>query len=274
MLLKHKPILHTSLLEADRSRDRLSLIASIVAAYRISSRQVTFFNRLAVGMDSAQTVQQILESEAFQGLSPQIKVALFLGGMALISAALVTMTAFTRIVIVLSFVRRALSTQEIPPTQVVLGLSLFLTLFVMGPTLTKIEQEAIRPYLAETITGQAAWDNGRFALHDFMIRQTRKADIILFAKMANVTTIERPESTPFDVLIPAYVISELKTAFIMGFCLYIPFILIDLVVSVILMSLGMMMMPPMVISTPFKILLFVLVDGWQLIAKVLSLSFH
>jgi flagellar biosynthetic protein FliP len=107
-----------------------------------------------------------------------------------------------------------------------------------------------------------------------MIRQTRKADIILFARMANVTTIERPESTPFDVLIPAYVISELKTAFIMGFCLYIPFILIDLVVSVILMSLGMMMMPPMVISTPFKILLFVLVDGWQLIAKVLSLSFH
>jgi flagellar biosynthetic protein FliP len=225
-------------------------------------------------MDSAQTVQQIIESDGFQGLSPQIKVALFLGGMALVSGALVTMTAFTRIVIVLSFVRRALSTQEIPPTQVILGLSLFLTLFVMGPTMTTIERDAIRPYLEDTIDGAAAWKLGSEALRDFMIRQTRKADIALFAKMANITTIATPLDTPMNVLVPAYVISELKTAFIMGFCLYIPFILIDLVVSIILMSLGMMMMPPMVISTPFKILLFVLVDGWQLIARVLSMSFH
>jgi flagellar biosynthetic protein FliP len=225
-------------------------------------------------MDSAQTVQQIIESDGFQGLSPQIKVALFMGGMAMISAALVTMTAFTRIVIVMSFVRRALSTQEIPPTQVVLGLSLFLTLFVMSPTLTTIEQDAIRPYLTSTITGETAWNNGKAALHDFMIRQTRKADIALFARMAHVSVIPTAQDTPMHVLVPAYVISELKTAFIMGFCLYIPFILIDLVVSVILMSLGMMMMPPMVISTPFKILLFILVDGWQLIARVLSMSFH
>lgn len=225
-------------------------------------------------MDSAETVNQIIQSDGFQGLSPQIKVALFLGGMALISAALVTMTAFTRIVIVLSFVRRALSTQEIPPTQVVLGLSLFLTMFVMGPTLTAIEQQAVRPYLESSITGMQAWEVGKNELHKFMIRQTRKADIALFARMSNVTLIQTPEETPMQVLIPAYVVSELKTAFIMGFCLYIPFILIDLVVSVILMSLGMMMMPPMVISTPFKILLFILVDGWQLIARVLSLSFH
>jgi flagellar biosynthetic protein FliP len=197
-----------------------------------------------------------------------------MGGMAMISAALVTMTAFTRIVIVMSFVRRALSTQEIPPTQVVLGLSLFLTLFVMSPTLTTIEQDAIRPYLTSTITGETAWNNGKAALHDFMIRQTRKADIALFARMAHVSVIPTAQDTPMHVLVPAYVISELKTAFIMGFCLYIPFILIDLVVSVILMSLGMMMMPPMVISTPFKILLFILVDGWQLIARVLSMSFH
>jgi flagellar biosynthetic protein FliP len=225
-------------------------------------------------MDSAQTVQQVLESDGFQTLSPQIKVALFLGAMTLMSAALVTMTAFTRIVIVLSFVRRALSTTEIPPTQVILGLSMFLTLFVMGPTVTHIEQNAVRPYLAEQIDGAQAWEISRTALHEFMIRQTRKADIALFAKMASVTRINTPAETPFPVLIPAYVISELKTAFIMGFCLYIPFILIDLVVSVILMSLGMMMMPPMVISTPFKILLFVLVDGWQLISRVLGQSFH
>ena len=194
-------------------------------------------------MDSAQTVQQIIESDGFQGLSPQIKVALFLGGMALVSGALVTMTAFTRIVIVLSFVRRALSTQEIPPTQVILGLSLFLTLFVMGPTLTTIERDAVRPYLEDTIDGNIAWKRGAEALHDFMIRQTRKADIALFARMADITTIATPQDTPMNVLVPAYVISELKTAFIMGFCLYIPFILIDLVVSIILMSLGMMMMP-------------------------------
>ena len=225
-------------------------------------------------MDSAQTVQQILESEAFQGLSPQIKVALFLGGMALISAALVTMTAFTRIVIVLSFVRRALSTQEIPPTQVVLGLSLFLTLFVMGPTLTKIEQEAVRPYLAKSIEGPVAWDRGRSALHEFMIRQTRKADIILFARMANVSTIERPETTPFDVLIPAYVISELKTAFQIGFVIFIPFLIIDMVVASILMSMGMMMVSPAMISLPFKIMLFVLADGWNLLIGSLVHSFY
>jgi flagellar biosynthetic protein FliP len=219
-------------------------------------------------------MQQIMESGGFQGLSPQLKVALFMGGMVLISSALVTMTAFTRIIIVLSFVRRALATQEIPPTQVILGLSLFLTMFVMGPTLTKIEQEAVRPYLEEEIDGDIAFNKGIGALHEFMLRQTRKADIALFAKMAKVKSISTAQDTPMRVLIPAYVISELKTAFIMGFCLYIPFMLIDLVVSVILMSLGMMMMPPMVISTPFKILLFVMVDGWQLIAQVLSTSFH
>lgn len=225
-------------------------------------------------MDTTTTVHEVLTSDGFQSLSPQVKVALFLGAMTLMSAALVTMTAFTRIVIVLSFVRRALSTQEIPPTQVVLGLSMFLTLFVMGPTLTKVEGQALRPYLAGALPGEQAWEVSRAALHDFMIHQTRKADIALFAKMANVKRIQTQAETPFHVLIPAYVISELKTAFIMGFCLYIPFILVDLVVSVILMSLGMMMMPPMVISTPFKILLFVLVDGWQLVARVLSQSFH
>ena len=227
-------------------------------------------------MDSTTTVQQVLESDGFQSLSPQLKVALFLGGMALISSALVTMTAFTRIVIVLSFVRRALSTQEIPPTQVILGLSLFLTMFVMGPTFSEIESTAIRPYLSETesIGGDEAFRRATTSLQQFMLRQTRRDDIALFASMAKIQSISTPEDTPMRVLIPAYVISELKTAFIMGFCLYIPFMLIDLVVSVILMSLGMMMMPPMVISTPFKILLFVMVDGWQLIARVLSMSFH
>ncbi len=226
-------------------------------------------------MDSASTLQQVVESGAFQELSPQLKVALFLGGMAFLSSALVTMTAFTRIVIVLSFVRRALATQEIPPTQVILGLSLFLTFFVMGPTFSTIETDAIKPYLAEEISGDVAFQNAANAIHGFMLAQTRRADIALFRDMADrKLIIQTAQDTPMRILIPAYVISELKTAFIMGFCLYIPFMLIDLVVSVILMSLGMMMMPPMIISTPFKILLFVMVDGWQLIARVLSMSFH
>lgn len=223
--------------------------------------------------DDPATMQRILESEGFQSLSPQLKVALFLGSLAFLSSALVTLTAFTRIVIVMSFVRRALSTQEIPPTPVILGLSLFLTLFVMGPTFTKIEHEAVTPYLDGSVTGLDAWMRGSDALRTFMLAQTRTQDLGLFIDMAGIESIETAEATPMRVLIPAFVTSELKTAFIMGFCLYLPFVLIDLVVSVILMSLGMMMMPPVVVSTPFKILLFVLVDGWQLIAKAVSLSF-
>ncbi|MEZ6064759.1 MAG: flagellar type III secretion system pore protein FliP [Planctomycetaceae bacterium] len=219
-------------------------------------------------------MQRLLESEGFQSLSPQLKVALFMGSLALIGSALVTLTAFTRIVIVLSFVRRALSTQEIPPTPVLLGLAMFLTLFVMGTTFSKIESEAVLPYLDGTITGDVAWDRGAGAMRTFMLAQTRKSDLSLFVELSGMQTIETIDDTPLRVLVPAFVTSELKTAFIMGFCLYLPFVLVDLVVSVILMSLGMMMMPPVVISTPFKILLFVLVDGWQLIARAVSASFY
>ena len=144
----------------------------------------------------------------------------------------------------------------------------------MGPTISTIEKDALAPYMEDSITGVEAVDIASSALQDFMLRQTRKRDIALFAGMAKITSISTPQDTPMRVLIPAYVISELKTAFIMGFCIYIPFILIDLVVSIILMSLGMMMMPPMVISTPFKLLLFVVVDGWVLIAQALSMSFR
>lgn len=219
------------------------------------------------------TLQQVMESNGFQSLSPQIKVALFMGGMVFLTSALVTLTAFTRIVIVLSFVRRALSTQEIPPTPVILGLSLFLTMFVMGPTFADIETNAIRKYLSGELPGDKAWEAGTVALRTFMLGQTRQNDLILFTDLAGLEGLDSPESTPFRILISAFVTSELKTAFIMGFCLYLPFVLIDLVVSVLLMSLGMMMMPPVVISTPLKLLLFVLVDGWELIVRALSLSF-
>lgn len=224
-------------------------------------------------MEDSQAFNALLESEGFNSLAPQVQVALFLGGMVLLSSALVTMTAFTRIVIVLSFVRRALATQEIPPTPVILGLSIFLTLFVMGPTLQEIESQAVVPYLEEQIDGGEAWSRGSHTLKRFMIAQTRKEELSLFVELADVEALETPLDTPMRILVPAFVISELKTAFIMGFCLYIPFLLVDIVISVVLMSLGMMMMPPVVVSAPFKLLLFILVDGWQLVTKALSLSF-
>ncbi len=221
----------------------------------------------------SELVTEVLQTEAFQELSPQVKVAIFLGGMAFLSSALVTMTAFTPIVIVLSFVRRALSTQEIPPTQVIIGLSLFLTFFVMAPTFQAIEQQAVMPYLHEEISSGEAIQNGSQVLKSFMIQQTRKQDIQLLLDLAEMESIPTPESISMHILVPAFVISELKTSFIMGFCIYLPFVLIDLVISVILMALGMMMMPPVVISTPCKLLLFILVDGWNLIIRALSLSF-
>ncbi len=224
--------------------------------------------------DPVSLFENMAQSGATESLAPHLQIALFMGAMALLSTALVTLTAFTRIVIVLSFVRRALSTQEIPPTPVILGMALFLTLFVMGPTLESIEQQAVRPYLNEEITGVEAWTQGSAALRTFMLQNTRQDDLLAFIEMANIDVFETPEQTPLRILIPAFVTSELKTAFIMGFCVYVPFLLIDLVVSVVLMSLGMMMMPPVVVSTPFKLLLFVLVDGWQLVVQGLSASFH
>jgi flagellar biosynthetic protein FliP len=217
--------------------------------------------------------EQLVEAGSQGGFGAPMQVALFLGGMAFLSAAMVTLTAFTRIVIVLSFVRRALSTQEIPPTPVLLGLSMFLTFFVMGPTFEQIEKKALSPYFAKECTVDVACERGWAELRHFMMKQTRMGDLSLFLDLAKVGKVSEPNDVPARVLIPAFVTSELKTAFIMGFCLYVPFLLIDLVVAVILMSLGMMMMPPVVVSTPLKLLLFVLVDGWPVLLKSLSSSF-
>lgn len=225
-------------------------------------------------MNELAPITDLLQSDSFQGMSPHLRTALFITALTFLSSMLVTMTAFTRIVIVLSFVRRALATQEIPPTQVIIGLSLFLTFFVMAPTVSNIEQNAFAPYMAEEITAKESWDRVSGELRSFMLKQTRKKDLLLFVEMSGIKGLSSPSETPMRILIPAFIISELKTAFLMGFCLYLPFILVDLVVSVILMALGMMMMPPVVISTPCKILLFILVDGWALIARALSLSFN
>ncbi len=219
------------------------------------------------------SVERLAESGFLQNLSPPLQMALFLGSLVLLPAALSSLTCFTRIAIVMSFVRRGLSTQEIPPNTVLIGLSLFLTVFIMEPTLSKLNDSAVLPYLNHEISGLDAFRRGVEIHKGFMLRQTRKHDLALFAHMAKTAPIQTPQDTPISVLIPAFIISELKTAFVMGFCIYIPFLLVDMVVSTVLMSMGMMMMPPVIISTPFKILLFVLADGWHLVSLSLSQSF-
>jgi flagellar biosynthetic protein FliP len=219
-------------------------------------------------------LEQLSQSGAVQNLSPPLQTALFLGAFALLPAALVSLTAFTRIVIVLSFLRRAVTAQEIPPNMVTIGLALFLTFYVMSPTWDEIAANGLSPYLDGKISGTAAFEQGTTALHKFMLRQTRRQDLALFLHMAHLTSLKEPAETPFRVLVPAFMISELKTAFIMGFSIYLPFLVVDLVVASVLTSMGMVMMPPVVISAPFKILLFVIADGWHLVARALSLSFR
>jgi flagellar biosynthetic protein FliP len=223
--------------------------------------------------DAVQVVQALSEPGAFQNMAPPLQVAILLGALAFASAALVSATAFTRIIIVLSFVRRAMTTQEVPPNPVLIGLSLFLTLLVMGPTWDEMSANAIGPYLQGRLSGPAAIQEGAGALQKFMLHQTRRHDLALFVHLAGLESLQSPGDVPLRVLVPAFIVSELKTAFLMGFCIYVPFLLVDLVVSTVLMSMGMMMMPPVVISTPFKILLFVLADGWHLVTRALSMSF-
>src|SRR5579862_2985388 len=211
--------------------------------------------------DTAKLVEQVVQSSAYQNLSPPLQTALFLGGLVFLPALLVSVTGFTRIVIVLSFVRQAVTTQNIPPNSVILGLSLFLTLFVMGPTLEDIHQRAISPYLDGKLNGAQTIEESATSLRKFMLRQTRRQDLALFIHMSKIETPQVADDTPFRVVVPAFIISELKTAFTMGFCIYVPFLLVDLVVASLLTSMGMVMMPPVVISASFKILLFVLADG-------------
>ena len=202
-----------------------------------------------------------------------LQILFLLSGITLIPALLFTVTGFTRILIVLGFIRSALGTPTAPPNQVLVGIALFLTVFVMAPTFTKIKEDAIDPLRAEKISQATAFKRAEKPMREFMFDQTREKDIALFAGLAK---LERPETRadiPTYVLIPAFTISELKTAFQIGFLIFLPFLVIDLVVSSTLMSMGMMMLPPVFISLPFKILLFVLVDGWDLVTQSLIQSF-
>lgn len=206
-------------------------------------------------------------------LSMSLQLLLVMGLLTILPALILMMTSFTRIIVVLAILRQALGLQQSPPNQVLIGLSLFLSLFVMAPTLERVNDAAIAPYAAGQMNAEEAIEVAGDQFHAFMIRQTRERDLQMFADIANAPKFASTAEVPFSILLPAFVTSELKTAFQIGFMLFLPFLVIDLVVSSVLMSLGMMMMSPMLVSLPFKLLLFVLVDGWALLMGSLASSF-
>ena len=207
-------------------------------------------------------------------LSTPVEILISMTLLAVLPGALLMVTGFTRILIVLGFVRNALGTPTSPPSQVLVGMSLILTIFVMAPTFKQINTSAIQPYTSHEITLSQAADRGQQPLRTFMFKQTRDSDLAMFVKMADLARPKTRADIPTYVLVPAFMISELKTAFQIGFLIYLPFLIIDMVVASALMSMGMMMLPPVLISLPFKIMLFVLVDGWHLVIQSLVQSFH
>lgn len=217
-------------------------------------------------------VQFFSDSEA-ANVSTSIKMMLLLTVLSLAPAILILMTSFARIVIVLSFVRTALATQQMPPNQVLVGLALFLTFFIMAPTFQQVNEQALTPLFADEISLEEAYEKASLPLKEFMSKHTRQKDLELFLNYNKAAVPESIEDVPLTMLVPAFALSEIKTAFQMGFMIFIPFLVIDMIVASILMSMGMMMLPPVMISLPFKILLFVLVDGWYLIIKSLLQSF-
>ena len=212
--------------------------------------------------------------ESQQGVGVALQIVFLLTVLSLAPSFVIMVTSFTRIVVILSLLRSALAVRQLPPNQVLIGLALFLTFFIMSPTWMEIKNKAIDPYIQGKITQQEAWERGIEPLKEFMLRQTRKKDLSLFMKFAKINSPASPKNIPLHVLVPSFITSELKTAFQIGFVLYIPFLIIDIVVASIIMSMGMFMLPPMMISLPFKILLFVLVDGWDLVIQSIITSFR
>lgn len=217
---------------------------------------------------------QVDEAKRGGDAAISLQIIFLLTILSLAPSILIMMTSFTRIVVVLSFLRTAIGTQQMPPNQLIVGLSLFLTFFVMAPVWTRVNDEAIQPLIADRIPYREAIDRGMEPIREFMLKQTRQKDMALFVRMAKIKQPRNASEIPNSVLIPSFIISELRTAFQIGFILFIPFLIIDLVVSSVLLSMGMMMLPPIMVSLPFKLLLFVLVDGWNLIVQSLVKSFY
>ncbi|USK35711.1 flagellar type III secretion system pore protein FliP [Bacillus sp. F19] len=216
---------------------------------------------------------EIFSNSDAENVSTSVRLLLLLTVLSLAPSILILMTCFTRIIIVLSFVRTSLATQQMPPNQVLIGIALFLSFFIMAPTFSEIYKQALTPLFNEEIGLEEAYEKAALPLKEFMSKYTRQKDLALFLEYAKMEKPDSVEDIPLTALVPAFAISEIKTAFQIGFMIFIPFLVIDMVVASILMSMGMMMLPPVMISLPFKILLFVLVDGWYLVVKSLLQSF-
>ncbi len=229
---------------------------------------------LAVAASAQEPLALVAQATEGQSYSLSIQILVLMTLLTLLPAAVLSMSAFVRVIIVLSILRQALGTAQTPPNQVLLGIALFLTFFVMSPVLNEINQTAAQPYIAGQLEAGAAFEAALTPLRGFMLDQTRDTDLGLFAGIAGHDDIASTDDVPMSILIPSFMVSELKTAFQIGFLIFIPFLVIDLVVSSVLMSMGMMMLSPMLISLPFKIMLFVLVDGWALILGTLASSFY
>lgn len=216
---------------------------------------------------------QLGEADSPEEVATVIKILFVLTVLTLAPSIIIMMTAFTRLAVVFSFLRQAMGTHQAPPNQVIVGLALFLTVFIMTPVWTKINNEALQPYMAEKISEEEALELASRPIRDFMFKQTRESDMALFVGIAKLDRPANKDDIPLTALIPAFVISELKTAFTIGFLLYVPFLIIDMVVASTLLSMGMMMLPPIMISLPFKLMLFVMVDGWHLLVGSMVRSF-
>jgi len=203
-----------------------------------------------------------------------IQVLVLMTLLTLLPAMLFTMTSFTRVMIVLALLRQAMGTAQTPNNQILLGLSLFLTIFIMLPVFERVNEQAVQPYLSEKLNAKQALEKASIPFRTFMLRQTRESDLLVFARLSGQQQLQSSDDVPFSLLLPAFVTSELKTAFQIGFLIFLPFLVIDLVVASVLMSMGMMMLSPLIISLPFKLMLFVLADGWTLIIEMLAASFY
>ncbi len=245
---------------------QVAIVAGLMALVSLSADAAPVaLPRINLGVDASGRPQDVAVG---------LQVLFLLTILSLAPSILIMTTSFTRIIVVLGFVRNALATQQLPPNQVLVGLALFLTFFVMAPTWQEVNVEALQPYLAGKIDQTQAFDRAVKPVRSFMLKQTREKDLELFVQLAKLPRPHNADEVPIHVVIPAFIISELKSAFQIGFMIFIPFIVIDMIVASTLMSMGMLMLPPVMISLPFKILLFVMVDGWYLVVRSLVLSFH
>lgn len=233
-----------------------------------------FYSQPSLAVQGIDAIQVVSNPDGGQTYTVTIQILALMTLLTLLPSLLLTITSFTRIMIVLGLLRQAIGTAQAPSNQVLLGLTLFLTAFIMMPVFEKVNEVAFKPYMEEKIDALVAIEKASGPFRTFMMKQTREADLELFMRIANRDDIDSPDDIPFTMLVPAYITSELKTAFQIGFLIFLPFLVIDLVVASVLMSMGMMMLSPMIISLPFKIMLFVLADGWALVLEMLAASFY